>query len=253
MPLHGWTVRYIRNTCGWHTKHVELRCRAMHSNPSPRTRQFGGKFLFFRRTASRVERLIWSLRCLYGCRVVCLLDWDSWKKFHQVSKIPKWEHVSAHSEQLWFWGSCSPPPTKNEHTPDLAWCMFWPKKFLIQSLLFTYYWWTFIHAKNDINYTQIQVVRHNANWYSCFWKHSCVYSLIIRSVELLLSFEVINIMNPSQGQNTLQSACFLQVDKLTEMYLNEYRKAGDMNELLFMGHHHSVTPSSDTNEQNHVV
>ena len=62
----------------------------------------------------RVERLIWSLWCLYGCPYACLLNSPTKiQKSHQISKIPKWDHVSHHSEQLWFSNDPPPHPIRN--------------------------------------------------------------------------------------------------------------------------------------------
>ena len=69
--------------------------------------------------------------CLFACLLVC---WpvnfsDPPPENDRISKIPKPKRVSAHFEQLFFWGP--PPPTKGENflTPDLAWYMFGPQKF----------------------------------------------------------------------------------------------------------------------------
>ena len=81
-----------------------------------------GGFAHLRRTASGAERLIWSLWCLYVWLLVCwcVNSNTKFRNFHLISKIPKREHVSAHSEQLWFSGpdpSPSPHPQKNSSDP----------------------------------------------------------------------------------------------------------------------------------------
>ena len=59
----------------------------------------------------RVERLIYSLWCLDGCMVGWLLTFRTkFRKFHRIWKIPKQDHVSRHSEQLWFLDPPPPPP-----------------------------------------------------------------------------------------------------------------------------------------------
>ena len=73
-------------------------------------------WLFLVAPSRRAERLIWSLWCPDVCMLVCLLAClfvgpltfrTKFRKFHRISKIPKRDHVSRHSEQLWFF---DPPP-----------------------------------------------------------------------------------------------------------------------------------------------
>ena len=68
----------------------------------------------------RAERLIYSLWCPDGCMVGCLLTFRTkFRKFHRISKIPKRDHVSRHSEQLWFLDS--PPRCKGNFRKHHIW------------------------------------------------------------------------------------------------------------------------------------
>ena len=61
---------------------------------------------FLDATASRGERLLWSLWCL-SVKTFS----PQKKKFAGIQKNPKLEHVSAHSEQLFF----TPPPNEKKN------------------------------------------------------------------------------------------------------------------------------------------
>ena len=72
------------------------------------------------------SHIIW----LYGLLTGLFVSSNTtFRNFHQTLQIPKWGHVSGHSEQLWSFDPRGPPAllptsittTKNEKTPDLAW------------------------------------------------------------------------------------------------------------------------------------
>ena len=96
--------------------------------------------------------------CVVGCLLVCVLT-------HKISKISldlknsKWEHVSHHSEQLWFFDhETLPLHPQNNHwkTPDWAWCKFGSKFFLkifcskFCSKFFFFYEWKFIPPEQKV-------------------------------------------------------------------------------------------------------